>query len=331
MTTVLVTGANGFVGSHFVEHILANTDWNIVAIINRHMNRIFDSKIYQQNKNRVSVIRIDLNILKYEDFKEELCDVEYIVNFAGLSHVDDSIKNPVSYITDNTKSTLSVLELARQIKPKKFIQFSTDEIYGPLLDGVLHKEWNSILPANPYSASKASQEASAIAYWRTYGVPLIITNTMTLFGERQGTERFVPKIVKALLEGQKIYIHTKNGVPSIRSYLHARNSADAILFILKNVDVAEYSSFSKPERFNIVADSYFNNYELAKYISEILDIDLDYEFVDMDSIRPGQDVSYGLDGDKLKSLGYKYPLSFNESMKNTVRWMTEKQNREYFL
>jgi len=331
MKKVLVTGANGFCGSHFVEHVLANTDWNIVAVVYKHMDRIFDSKIYQENQARVEVIRINLNNFDYNDYSKQLSNIDYVVNFAGLSHVDDSIKNPVLYISENTLNTLNVLELTKKINPEKFLQFSTDEIYGPTLNGVLHKEWNPIIPANPYSASKASQEAAVIAYWRTFGVPAIITNTMTLFGERQGRERFVPRIVSSLLKNEKIKIHTKNGVPGTRSYLHARNASDAILFILNNVDVAHYSNSYVPERLNIVSDSYYNNYDLAKYISDILGIALKYEFLEMDKVRPGQDVSYGLDGGKLRGIGYAYPLDFEESMRRTITWMIEPRNRELFL
>lgn len=333
MTKVLITGAGGFCASHFMDHFLVNTDWDIIGIDSwRHKGvpeRILTSKYYQENKDRVTIYTHDLNSPLSKVLIDKLKGVDYIVNLASMSHVDTSITDPVPFVQNNVNLVLNMLELAREIKPKKFIQFSTDEVYGPMLDGIPHPEWNPILPSNPYSASKASQEAIAISYWRTYSVPLILTNTMNIIGEKQDGEKFLPKIVKNVKNGTSMTIHAQNGVAGSRFYLHARNAADAILFILKNVDLQMFPQFNEPVRLNVVGKTELNNLELAKMVANIMGKELKYEFVDVHTTRPGHDPRYGLDGKKLKDLGYDYPIDFEDSLKRTIEWMLLPENEKF--
>jgi dTDP-glucose 4,6-dehydratase len=235
---VLLTGISGFMGSHLMEHLLVKTEWDIVGIASwQHKGvpeRIADSEHYQAHKERVEIITHDLNAPIPAFTRERIGQVDYIINCAADSHVDRSITDPVPFIQNNVSVVLNMLELARAIKPKAFVQIGTDESYGPMFDQP-HKEWSAILPSNPYSGSKAAQEAIAISYWRTYGVPLILTNTMNLFAERQDAEKFVPSTIRKVLTGQTVTIHgTANNIGS-RFYIHARNQAAALLFILKHL------------------------------------------------------------------------------------------------
>lgn len=333
MTRVLITGAGGFCGHHFIDHFLVNTNWDIVGIDSwKHKGipeRILDSIHYQNNKDRVTILTHDLSAPFSEVFLERVGKIDYIVNLASLSHVDTSIDSPVPFIQNNVTLVLNMLELSRKIKPKKFIQFSTDEVYGPMLDGIPHPEWDPMIPSNPYSASKAAQEDIAISYWRTYGVPLIITNTMNIIGERQDGEKYLPKIVKNVLDGETLTIHAQNNTPGSRFYLHARNAADAIMFILNNVEPVQYPHSNLPERLNVVGRTELNNLDLAKMVAQILGKELKYEFIDVHSVRPGHDLRYGLDGAKLESLGYSYPVDFESSLKSTVEWMVKPENRKF--
>jgi dTDP-glucose 4,6-dehydratase len=332
-TKVLITGLGGFCASHFMDHFLVNTDWDIIGIDSwRHKGvpeRILTSKYYQENKDRVTIYTHDLNSPLSKVLIDKLKGVDYIVNLASMSHVDTSITDPVPFVQNNVNLVLNMLELAREIKPKKFIQFSTDEVYGPMLNGIPHPEWDPILPSNPYSASKAAQEAIAISYWRTYSVPLILTNTMNIIGEKQDGEKFLPKIVKNVKNGTTMTIHAQNGVAGSRFYLHARNAADAILFILKNVDLQMFPQFNEPVRLNVVGKTELNNLELAKMVANIMGKELKYEFVDVHTTRPGHDPRYGLDGTKLKELGYDYPVDFDESLKRTIEWMLLPENEKF--
>jgi len=331
--TVLITGTGGFCGHHFVDHFLVNTDWNIIGIDSwRHKGvseRITDSKHYQANKDRVTILTHDLNSPFSDVFIDRLGHVDYIVNLASMSHVDTSIENPVPFVQNNVNLVLNMLELSRKIKPEKFIQFSTDEIYGPMYDGVAHPEWDAVVPSNPYSASKAAQEAIGISYWRSYGVPLIITNMMNIIGERQDGEKFLPKIVSKILSNEVLTIHADGDVPGSRFYLHVRNAADAILFILRNVSPVQHPASRLPERFNLVGKTELDNLSLAQMVAKILGRELKFEFMDVRFGRPGHDLRYGLDGSKLEALGYEYPVDFETSLRKTVEWMVDPVNRKF--
>src|SRR5215469_5627918 len=153
---VMVTGAAGFVGHHVVEYILENTDWYIICPVNcRHKGE--SSNIQHLSGSRVRFFFHDLNWPFSERTIEKIGYVDYILNLAAESHVERSIRDPVPFIQNNVNVVLNVLEYARIVKPRAFIQVSTDEVYGPSLDNVNYIEWSSIKPSNPYSASKASQ------------------------------------------------------------------------------------------------------------------------------------------------------------------------------
>jgi len=321
---VLLTGAGGFVGSHVLSHLLKNTDYDIVCICSwKHKGeprRIIEDLNYQNNKHRVTILTHDLVSPLTNDVKEKIGKVDYILNIASESHVDRSIDEPVEFIKNNVDLVLNMLEFAREVKPELFLQFSTDEVYGQAPLGVNHKEWSAIIPSNPYSASKAAQEAIAVSYWRTYGVPLIITNGMNIFGEKQDKEKFIPLCIERSLSGEKLFIHSypDKKTAGSRFYIHARNVADAMLFILQNVPAKLYPDVELPERFNIVGEKEVDNLTLALMIAEILGKDLNYELVDFHSSRPGHDCRYALDGTRLAEYGWTPKLSFEESLKKTI-------------
>jgi dTDP-glucose 4,6-dehydratase len=333
MKRILLTGISGFCGAHFLDHFLVNTDWEIVGIATwRHKGvpeRVIDSEHYQNNKDRVQIFTHDLLSPVSKVLRERIGHIDYIVNLASMSHVDTSIEDPAPFVKNNVELVVNMLELARIIKPEKFIQFSTDEVYGPMLNNIPHPEWDKIMPSNPYSGSKAAQEAIAVSYWRTYSVPVIITNTMNIIGEKQDGEKYLPKIVKNLLEGTSLTVHAKDGVAGSRFYLHARNAADAIMYILNNVEPQMFPNVNEPHRFNVVSDNELDNLALAKMVAGIMGKELKYEFIDVHTVRPGHDPKYGLDGQKLKDIGYDYPIGFDESLRTTIDWMTKPKNRRF--
>ena len=315
-----------------MDHIILNTDWEIIGIDSfRHKGiseRITHSVHYQKNKKRITIHTHDLTTPLSTILKEQIGNINYIVNFASESHVDRSITDPVQFIENNIKLVLNILEYARTIQHlETFIQISTDEVYGCALGKQNHKEWVTIIPSNPYSASKASQEAIAISYWRTYNIPLIITNTMNNIGERQDPEKFVPMCIRKINAGEKITIHGEPGKIGSRYYLHARNHADALLFLLKNHKTSLYQHgqnyIQKPDRYNIVGEKELNNLELAQMIATILKKELFYELVNFHATRPGHDLRYALDGKKIKRLKWKPPFTFKKSLKKTIRWTLE--------
>lgn len=328
---VLLTGIAGFMGCHVLEHILENTDWRVTGVASwthkgtpERVEQVLSKK--PEWKDRVIIITHDLVAPFTEHTKRRIGDVDYIINVASESHVERSIIDPVPFVQNNVNLMLTMLEFAREVQPEKFIQVSTDEVYGPAPDGVNHTEWSTILPSNPYSASKASQEALCTSYWRTYGLPIIITNTMNLFGEMQDTEKYTASLIRNINAEETVIVHgTPNNIGS-RYYLHARNQADALLYILKNVKPLMYPKSDKPEKFNIVGDREVDNLELAQMVAKILGKELEYEFVDFHKTRPGHDRRYALDGTKLREHGWKAPLSFEESLEKYITWTLNHPN-----
>jgi dTDP-glucose 4,6-dehydratase len=351
--TVMVSGAGGFAGHHFLEHALVNTDWSVIATDSfRHKGKTdriaqvlasSDSVIHTAGRTwreRTRVLTHDLNapftIGQIGHYGLE--DVDYMVCFASESHVDRSISDPVPFIRNNTEVALNTLELAWKVKPRALVWISTDEVYGPVehFDMRGHYEWSPIIPSNPYSASKAAQEAIAISYWRTYGVPLVIVNSMNLFGERQDVEKFVPKVIRQVLHGDEVTIHGTTGNVGTRHYLHARNLADAILFLLKRGEPAQFDPrgagrsdwglpgpADRPDRWNVASPDRIDNLTLAQMIAVCLGKDLNYRLEDFHGQRPGHDPHYGLDPRKLAEAGWKMPVPLGDSLARTVAWTTE--------
>jgi dTDP-glucose 4,6-dehydratase len=338
MKKVLLTGAAGAIGVHVIAHLMHNTDWDIVAIdsFNKDHKGYFDRitrvcKDHQEWISRITVFTHDLNAPFTTREIDQIGKIDYIVNLASRSDVQNSIDDPIPFVKNNTDLMLNILEYARIANPEVFLHFSTDEVYGSApKDSGGHKEWEAILPSNPYSASKACQEALAIAWWRSYGLPLIITNTMNNFGEMQAPSKFPAMIQRSIENGETIKVHSaKSGEIGTRYYLHSRNAADAILFILKNVKpiIHSHGEIDKPVRLNIVGDKQVSNLELVQTISKLMGKEAKTEIVYFHDSNPGHDLHYGLDGQKLKNLGWNPPLSFEESLKNTIEW--QQRNSEW--
>ena len=325
---VMLTGIGGSIGCHTLAHFMHNTDWEIVGIDSfRHkgwQDRVAEVvSAHPEWRSRLKVVTHDLAAPFSELTKKRIGHIDYIVNLASISDVEASIHDPVSTIHNNTFLMTNLLEYAREIKPEVFLQFSTDEVYGPTTgknDGYV--EWAALVPSNPYAASKACQEMIAIAYWRTYNIPLIITNTMNNFGEMQSKSKYPVMIQKWINRGEPVIIHGKEGNVGSRSYIHSRNTSDAVLFILKNVKpiLHEPRAVDKPHRFHIAGDKQVDNLELVKIIGKLMGKKPKFKLVNWYTARPGHDPHYGLDDSKLKKLGWKSPVSFEESLKSTIEW-----------
>ena len=320
---VLLTGMAGFVGSHVAEHILATTDWNIVGLVS-FQHKGCPLRIHDDNydPHRVRLVYHDLRAPISDRLANQIGPVDVVLNVAADSHVDRSIEDPRGCIENNVSLMLTMLDYARNAKPHIFIQVSTDEVYGPAAQGHRHQEWESHLPSNPYSASKAAQEDIAFSYWRTYWMPVVITNTMNIFGERQDPEKFVPLVLSKVLKGETVQIHGQDGKPGSRFYLHARNQADALVYLVNSFKWGppSYPRADRPARYHIVGEQEIDNLAMAHLIATIAGRPLKYEIVNFHHSRPGHDLRYALDGSKMASLGWKAPVPFEESLRKTVEW-----------
>lgn len=328
MKRVMVTGVGGAIGIHMLAHIMYNTDWELIGIDSFNHKGYFDritevTKDHQYWLRRIHIYRHDLTAPITKREIDRIGRVDYIINLASLSDVQASIDDPVPFIRNNTELMLNVLEYARVVTPDAFIQFSTDEVFGPAKIDEGHPEWDTILPSNPYSASKAAQEAICIAYWRSYGVPVIITNTMNNFGEMQSPSKFPAMIQTNIDKGVKIKVHAaSDGQIGTRYYLHSRNAADAVLYILKlhKPKLHNPGRIDRPDRYNIVGDMQVDNLTLVDMIANLMDKKAFYEVTNFHDSNPGHDLHYGLSGKKLEELGWESPVGFEDSMKSTIEW-----------
>ena len=240
---------------------------------------------------------------------------------AAETHVDNSIKNPKLFLDNNIGSTLNLLEYSRKLSNLEiFFYFSTDEVFGPALNDILFKEWDRHKPTNPYSASKSAAEQICIAYENTYKVPLMIVNVMNAFGERQHVEKFIPLCIKKILNDEKVYIHSypdkkKSGT---RFYIHGRNIAAAVLFLIHNGTIGE--------KYNIAGEKEVSNLEMAQMIAKYVGKELNYEMVDFVKDRPGHDLRYALNSNKIKKeLKWKLNTDLNKGLSETIKWYCENQ------
>jgi len=319
MKRVLVTGGCGFIGSHFVEHLLKNSDTEMVVIdrLNyaaRGFDRLRDIEAF--DSKRVRIFTHDLATPFPVGIRHEIGAVDVIVHMAAETHVDNSIADPRPFVMANVLGTMELLEYARTLDSlQRFVYFSTDEVFGPAPEGVFYKEWDRYDSTNPYSAAKAGGEELCLAWANTYKLPVAITHGMNVFGERQHPEKFIPGTIRKIQAGETVIVHsnaakTKAGS---RFYIHARNVASAALFVLEQTD-------STRDKFNIVGEKEVDNLQMAQLIAQILGRSLKYEMVDFHSSRPGHDLRYALDGGKLAKMGWHLPINFEASLAKMIKW-----------
>jgi len=330
---VLLTGGAGSIGVHVISRIMKKTDWK-VDVLDSFRHKGFKERIDRilrdnpQWKKRVREFQHDLVCPISPELFKTIGKVDHILHLAAMSDVFFSVENPVYTIQNNIDSTLMLLEYARKIKPKTFLYFSTDEVYGPVKKGKAHPEWDTHRPSNAYAASKAASEDICYCYWRSYDIPLIITNTMNNFGEMQSPSKFPVMIQKGLEAGKQVVIHGNSKEIGTRFYIHSDNVTDALLFILKKgVRHHKLGELDEPHRYHIVGEVCLSNLELAKKIAHLMDKKLQYKLVDFHKDNPAHDIHYGLEDNKLRKAGWKQPENFEESMKKTIKWQQE--NKEW--
>lgn len=366
----LLSGAAGFVGSHLLKRLLMTTDDEIVCLVTYTHQGLPDRirLVLEETDGygRVTILRHDLTAPFTPVLDKAIGPIDRVFNVASESHVDRSITDPADFIVNNVALicrlldwqrlrqssvveqlvkrdangniiTLAEVYTAGDFEPADVIvQVSTDEVYGPAPEGTAHAEWVDLhLPSNPYAASKAAQEDIAFSYWRTYDLPIVITNTMNIIGEMQHPEKFVPMVISKVLKGETVTIHgSSEGKPGSRFYLHADNQADGLLYVADWVQQDKSESWaaeslhysdggSKPYRFNIVGEMEVDNLTMAGWIADAVGKPLLHELTDFHSSRPGHDLRYALDGTKMQTIGWTPPVPLRESLDAAVKWTLE--------
>ena len=277
---ILITGGAGFAGHHVVEHILKNTTHKVVVLdrlsyASNGLERLRDIKVL--GNSRLRVLTADFTLPLSIGVKKEIGEPEIIVHMGAETHVDNSIKDARPFVMSNVLGTMNMLEYAREVTPKTFVYFSTDEVFGPAPEGVAYKEGDRYNCTNPYSASKAGGEQLALSYATAYGLNVLVTHTMNLFGERQNAEKFIPLVMKKVLAGETVIIHADKTKTSAgkRHYIHCRNMADALLFMLQRD--------WRRDIINVVGEREVDNLTLAQMIADIIGKPLHYEMTDFHS------------------------------------------------
>lgn len=317
MKLVVITGCLGLIGSHVTRECLSK-GWQVYGI---------DKCTYAANKDLL------IDFYKHKNFtfvKEDIADLkylphcDYVINIAAESHVGNSIIESEDFIRSNVTGVKNLLDLIRN-KPSNieaqpvFFHFSTDEVYGDIVSGE-HVETDILKPSNPYSASKASADMLIFAWARTYGLKYLILRPTNNYGVGQYPEKLIPICVKQLQRGKKIRLHDE-GLP-VRNWLHSADTATAVTTIIESGVTNEiYNVAGGFEQKNIVtATSIIQNYFDEENVDVTKHLDLGFK-------RPGQDVRYALNDDKLRNLGWEPKMNFHteltkivEHYKNNFKW-----------
>ena len=331
--TVLITGGAGFIAHHVIDKVLHDTDWNIVCLdrldISGNLNRLHDmlqDHDPQQVARRMRIIFHDLRAELNSQIVADIGPVDIVLHLAAGSHVDRSITHPMEFVQDNVVGTVNMLDYARKYLPnlERFVYFSTDEIYGMAPAGVAYKEYDRYNSTNPYSASKAAGEEFCVAYENTYKLPMVITHTMNVFGERQHPEKFIPATIQKVRDNETVIIHADptRTVAGSRMYIHAQDVAEGLMFILNLKDYQHTGDYGHAHcaKFNLVGTEEIDNLSLAQMIADAQGKTLNYEMTDFHTSRPGHDMRYALDGGLLKSLGWEPKIKLSERIKGMVEW-----------
>jgi len=323
MDNLLVTGGMGFIGSHFIRLLVKSLP--NVTVYN------LDKLTYSGNPANLDDVRQEKNYVELtpQTTNGSSCDIadtslmrfmlrkfriEAVINFAAESHVDRSVLDAMPFVKSNVLGTVSLIEAARANSVKRFIQISTDEVYGSVEEGFSNEE-SPVHPNSPYAASKLGSDQLALSFWRTHKFPVIVTRTTNNYGPYQYPEKVIPLFITNLIEGKKVPLYGEG--KNVRDWIHAEDNARALLTILLNgVD---------GELYNIAGQNLLTNKELTLRILKAMG--KDEALIQHVEDRKGHDVRYAIDDSKIrKTLGWKPQISFDEGLNATITWYKERKD-----
>lgn len=321
--TILVTGGAGFIGSNFINFLLTNSE------IREEIEIIDVDKITYAGKGRnLEYLGLDLD-QRYEFIKRDICDKglirlifkeknpEFVFNFAAESHVDKSIEGSEPFVRTNVLGTTNLLDVAREFSVSRFIQISTDEVYGSIEEGSFTED-SFPSPCNPYAASKLAAEQMAFSYFKTHNLPVIVTRSANNFGPYQFPEKILPLFITNLIKGNKVPLMWSEENPglNIRDWLHVNDNCRAIWFIANNGKIGEV--------YNISGENERTNISLTESLLDIFGFG--EEMIERIPHRKGHDFRYSISGDKLNGLGFRHVYSdLDLELRNLVSWYKENE------
>ncbi|HOL94896.1 MAG TPA: dTDP-glucose 4,6-dehydratase [bacterium] len=316
MKRILVTGGAGFIGSNFIQYMLET--YPDLQVIN------LDKLTYAGNLENLRAVERDS---RYSFFQGDIADrqvvmellsrkkVDAIVNFAAETHVDRSILRPDDFLKTDIFGVFALLEAARHFSIARFVQISTDEVYGPIPEGAA-SEASPLAPSSPYSASKGGADLLCHAYFVTYNVPVVVTRAANNYGPYQYPEKFIPLFITNALEDKPLPLYGDGR--QVREWLYVTDHCRAIDRVLRE---------GRPgEIYNIGGYSEEQNRVIAETIVELCK--KSPELITFVEDRPGHDVRYALDSSKIKALGWEPRVSLEEGLAKTVAWY--KKNKDWW-
>lgn len=314
MTTLLITGGAGFIGSCFIRHILNKyPDYKVINLdALTYAGNIYNLADVQQNPNYVFVHG---NICDKKLVIDLVSQSDIVVNFAAESHVDRSITGPEIFIETNVKGTLNLLQASKDLGVQRYLQISTDEVYGTLGENGYFTENTPIAPNSPYSASKASADLLVRSYYETYKMPVITTRCSNNYGPYQYPEKLVPFFISQLLKGEKVPVYG-DGL-NVRDWLYVYDHCEAIDTVLHKGKIGEV--------YNIGGHNEKTNLEITKII--LNEMGKDENSIQYVKDRLGHDKRYAIDNTKIRTeLGWMPSLTFEDGIKQTINWYLNNQD-----
>ena len=303
---ILVTGGAGFIGSNFVHHVLTEHDDDEVVTL--------DALTYAGSKDNLDGVLdnprhefVEGDIRDRELVTELVADVDAIVNFAAESHVDRSIEGAKPFVSTNVQGTQTLLDAANDTDIDRFLQISTDEVYGQILDGKFAED-DPLNPRNPYAATKAGADLLAQSFQTTHDLPVVITRTSNNFGPRQHPEKLIPKFIQNAAAGKSLPVYGDGS--NVREWIYVEDNCRALDVVLRDGDIGEI--------YNIGSHTEKTNLEVTEAILDAVGADDDLiEFVED---RAGHDQRYALETEKIEALGWEPEYTFEEGLERAVQY-----------
>jgi dTDP-glucose 4,6-dehydratase len=309
---ILVTGGAGFIGSNFVHYVIReHQDYEIVVL--DKLTYAGRKENLQDILDRITFLKGDITVR--EDVAKAARRCDCIVNFAAETHVDRSILQAGTFVLTDVLGVYNLLETARESNVSRFVQISTDEVYGHILTGSF-KETDKLNPRNPYSASKAGAELLCQAYFETYGLPVVITRSSNNYGPYQHPEKLIPKTIINALSNKPVPVYGTG--KNVRDWLYVEDNCEAI-------DVTMHKGKSG-EIYNVGANQELKNIQVVKTILELTD--KPKSLIRFVEDRLGHDLRYSLQTEKIQKLGWKPKTKFEAGIEKTVQWY--RQNGEWW-
>jgi len=301
---ILVTGGAGFIGSNFVHYMLQKHPRDQIVVL--------DKLTYAGNLNNLKSAMKKIEFVRGDICNRKLVErvakgVDVIVNFAAESHVDRSIAEPEPFLRTNVLGTQVLLEAARRFGREKFVQISTDEVYGSITKGSFREE-DPLKPSSPYAASKAAADILVHSYFVTYGLPVLITRSTNNFGLYQHPEKLIPKLIINALQNKPLPIYGDG--KNVRDWLYVIDNCEAIDLILRKGKDGEV--------YNVGAGNEKMNLEIASFI--LKELHKPKSLIKFVKDRPGHDLRYSLNLKRIGGLGWKAKTPFEVALRETINW-----------